>query len=563
MGHSIRHCYLFVTLVTLLSSLSFPLPAHAEALPAARTLDRDADPVIVTGAQMIGFAGAPLNQLFVYAFSGGQWRQIPWQFDEVRNGEYMAVDNGLLDTVDELVVMGQDCGDQAAPDNWIGDGGAAANRRYEITVVDPLKPGKMGWIYVYRSTTLAQAPTPDYVSFDYASSVFTTPAYILGFFPQYLGGNRLELNGSGVNVLDRSKFRLKPLGQSVITEEALEMDEPQPKILDGHVRAIAGYQGQAQGILTIAYRSSFYDRIRVDFSWSPVPFEWARASADFNQNVTGGVYYDANTPQGVPVDGSPDSIVTTPASLWQQISAASGTVIHTADASPMHGVGSTYYKDSATVDPADTGDKKSYGEMGLQVNNPIKYVALDVTHYILPPSQPNAGATYYGYFTQPLQSLAGAQWNPQMPTPTPTATGTPTALPTPTRTATATRTPTATATPQPALSVSPSLLSFLTASGLRPITQTITVANSGGGVLAWTASEQAAWLAISPSSGNLAAGASAAITVSVQPGAAGLFEADVTVAAGPGALNSPQKVRVVLSNTANLKRILLPVIVRS
>ena len=209
------------------------------------------------------------------------------------------------------------------------------------------------------------------------ASVFTTPVYKLGFFPQYLGGNRLELNGSGVNVLDRSKFRLKVPGQNPITEESLELDEPQPKILDGRVRAIAGYQELGQGILTIAYRSQFYDLVTVDFSWSPLPFEWARATADFNQNMMGGIYYDANTPSGVPVDGVPDAVATTPASLWQQISAATGTVMHAADVSPMQGTVSTYYKDSATVDPTDTGDKKSYGEMGVTVTNPIKYVYLE------------------------------------------------------------------------------------------------------------------------------------------------------------------------------------------
>ena len=193
----------------------------------------------------------------------------------------------MLDTADELVVMGEDCGDRAAPDNWIGDASARSYPRYEITVVDPLNTAKLGWIYVYRSTSLTETVTQDYVAFDYASSVFTTPVYKLGFFRQYLGGNRLELNGSGINVLDRSKFRLKVPGQDPITEEALELDEPQPKILDGRVRAIAGYQELGQGILTIAYRSQFYDLVTVDFSWSPLPFEWARATADFNQNIDG------------------------------------------------------------------------------------------------------------------------------------------------------------------------------------------------------------------------------------------------------------------------------------
>jgi hypothetical protein len=403
---------LSVALMVLALVFPFSVASSAGGPLVARTLDRDADPVIVTGAQMPDFAGAPLSQLFVYAFRAGHWQQIPWQFDEVKDGEYTAVDNGLLDTADELVVMGADCGDRAAPGNWIGDASAASNPRYEITVVDPLNTAKLGWVYVYRSTSLTETVTQDYVAFDYDTSVFTTPAYKLGFFKQYLGGNLLELIGSGVNVLDRSKFRLKVPGDDPYTEETLELADPQPKILDGRVRAIAGYQELGQGILTIAYRSQFYDRVTIDFSWSPLPFEWARATADFNQNIAGGIYYDANTPAGVLVDGQPDEVATTPASLWQQISSATGTVLHAADVSGMQGTVTTYYKDSATADPTDTGDQVSYGEMGVTVTNPIKYVSLKVTHYILPPNQPDVGAAYYAYFTHPLQSQANRQSSP-------------------------------------------------------------------------------------------------------------------------------------------------------
>jgi hypothetical protein len=394
---------LFAWFFAFLSSASAGGPLDA------RTLDRDADPAVVAGASMPEFAGAPLAQLFVYAYRGGQWQQTPWQFDEVVNGAYVASDNGVLDPADELVVMGADCGDRAAVTNWIGDAGARSHPRYEITVVDPLDAAKLGWIYVYRSAGLTETVTQDYVAYDYATSVFTTPIYKLGFFLEYLGGNRLELNGSGINVLDRSKFRLKVPDEDPFTEETLELDEPQPLILDGRVRAMAGYQELGQGILTIAYRSQFYDLVTLDFSWSPKPFEWARATADFNENMSGGAYYDANTPSGVPVDGVPDTVAATPASLWQQISAATGTVVHAADVSAMQGVESTYYKDSAAVDPTDTGDQKSYGEMGVVVTNPIQYVDLKVTHYILPPNQTNVGATYYTYFAHPLQTQAAEQ----------------------------------------------------------------------------------------------------------------------------------------------------------
>lgn len=399
---------LFVAVMAFVISFISPFSSRADGLLTARTLDRNADAVIVSGDSMPDFYGTSLGHLFIYAYRDNQWQQIPWQFDEVKDGEYIASDNNKLDAADELVVMGGDCGDQVTNNNWIDDEDARLNKRYEITVVDPLDTEKLGWIYVYCSTSLADTVTQDYVDFDYNSSVFTTPVYKLAFFLQYLGGYSLELNGSGVNVLDRSKFRLKAPEQDVFDEEFMEVEDPQPKILDGRVRAIAGYQEEGQGILTFGYRSAFYDLVTIDFSWAPRSFEWVRASADFNENIAGGTYYDANTPSGLLVDGQPDLLETSPASMWQQISSSTGTVIHTVDVAPMLGTTSTYYNDNDQVDPSDTGDKVSYGEMGLTVANPINYVYLAVTHYILPPNQPNVGADYYACFSHPLEYQANS-----------------------------------------------------------------------------------------------------------------------------------------------------------
>ncbi|MCO6449660.1 MAG: hypothetical protein J5I90_02615 [Caldilineales bacterium] len=74
--------------VMVMLALLFPVAAAAPVggPDTAKTLDRDADPVIVRGESLPGFLGLPLGQLFVYAWQEGQWSQIPWQFDEVKNG---------------------------------------------------------------------------------------------------------------------------------------------------------------------------------------------------------------------------------------------------------------------------------------------------------------------------------------------------------------------------------------------------------------------------------------------------------------------------------------------
>ena len=55
----------------------------------------------------------------------------------------------------------------------------------------------------------------------------------------------------------------------------------------------------------------------------------------------------------------------------------------------------------------------------MTIANPINYINVDLTHYILSPNQPNVGSTYYDYFTHPLQFQATEQSFSTQPTPTP------------------------------------------------------------------------------------------------------------------------------------------------
>lgn len=416
MRSKIQRMVLFAVGFLLIPALACFSPGFASA--NSSTLDRNADPVVITGAKFAKFLGKPLDQLFVYAYSNGRWQQIPWQFDETVDGAYVAADNLLLDKEDELVFMGMDTGDRAASYQWVDNASAAENPRYEVMVIDPLAPAKTAWVYVYHSTTLDRAKTADYVDYHTPTSTFTSAVYVLGFHPLYIAGNRLEMNGSGINVLDRSKWRFAAEGmESVWNEESIEgePDDPRPLILDGRVRAISGYQALGQGLMTIAYRSQFFDLFTLDLSWSPRDLAWLTASADFNEEIIGGIYYDANTPLGVTVDGQPDTLQTTPATQWQQISSSTGTVFHAIEASRMKGTHATYYKDDASFDSEDSGDGKSYGDMGITISQPIKGIFGSLTHYILPPNSPNVGSDYYDYFLNPLQSKLTLQQKSSRP----------------------------------------------------------------------------------------------------------------------------------------------------
>jgi len=90
----------------------------------------------------------------------------------------------------------------------------------------------------------------------------------------------------------------------------------------------------------------------------------------------------------------------------------------------------------------------------------------------------------------------------------------------------------------PRLSVSPASRTFnAQVGGANPATQTVTVRNSGGGTLNWSASESLAWLSIAPASGSRGAGASTAVTLTVDIAgmAEGTYEGDIDFTSTGGA----------------------------
>lgn len=101
------------------------------------------------------------------------------------------------------------------------------------------------------------------------------------------------------------------------------------------------------------------------------------------------------------------------------------------------------------------------------------------------------------------------------------------------------------ATPAPTIAVAPTGLQFAyTVGGTIPATQSIQVANSGGGTLNWVASTSASWLSVTPGSGT----APSTLSVIVSPTGlrAGTYTGSVQISAG-GASNSPVSVAVTLT----------------
>jgi hypothetical protein len=101
--------------------------------------------------------------------------------------------------------------------------------------------------------------------------------------------------------------------------------------------------------------------------------------------------------------------------------------------------------------------------------------------------------------------------------------------------------------PPPEISVTPGALTFAGQSGgSNPPAQTISVRNSGKGVLNYAISDDAGWLDVSPASGSSSGeNKSHAVTVNSSGLAEGNYSATIAVA-DPRATNSPQKVTVAL-----------------
>lgn len=108
----------------------------------------------------------------------------------------------------------------------------------------------------------------------------------------------------------------------------------------------------------------------------------------------------------------------------------------------------------------------------------------------------------------------------------------------------------ATSSTTPAIGFAPTSLSFSGATGgANPAAQTITVSNTGGGTLSWTASDNAAWLTVTPTSGTNSGTITASANLSGL--AAGTYTAAVTISATGAATRTVPVTLTVTSGTAS------------
>ena len=106
--------------------------------------------------------------------------------------------------------------------------------------------------------------------------------------------------------------------------------------------------------------------------------------------------------------------------------------------------------------------------------------------------------------------------------------------------------------PSPSLAVGTSLLAFQTSAGQDPAAQSVSISNSGGDTLSWTATTATAgggsWLSVSPASGT--GNGTLQVSVAAASLAAANYTGSITITAN-GAVNSPATVQVTLGVIAS------------
>ena len=236
----------------------------------------------------------------------------------------------------------------------------------------------------------------------------------------------LTLGSGDRDLLDRSKLRISGtvelLGSTIpFSRTEQHVTKVGAHAIDGPVRVMRvstnslyidiGPGFSIPGKVTLfAYRSLVVLPETFTILGYPVHMTHLRSSMDWNEQATGMAYYDANNSSDVTVDGSLDSITTSPVSRWGQFASVTGTVVSVSEIpSDLEGTQSTYYKDDSTIDTDDTGDQRSYGDTGIQVVDPNAgtHTLLGYT-YFLTGVTANVGATYVSYYDNPIQVDVGA-----------------------------------------------------------------------------------------------------------------------------------------------------------
>lgn len=270
----------------LLATLSLiALVARSEVSPGSdmRNLDRDIDPVEVSGEVLSPISGAAMETIRVYASSNSQLQPIAFQIDQrnsagdwvwttvpqqAKGPDAMQADEtsdlsatgagdptvddqdprgeSVFDANDVLVFMARDIGDRHA--KAVSEPGALL---LELEISDPQK-GTTGWVYIARHASDPPARSPQrYLTYHEAERRVVAPDYEFVYSTEH-SVMLADLRINDVSILEQSRIRGKVKAGLGPIATTMDFDE----------RAIDGYDaGYINGPVRVIKRS--IDHVKV------------------------------------------------------------------------------------------------------------------------------------------------------------------------------------------------------------------------------------------------------------------------------------------------------------
>jgi hypothetical protein len=382
--------------------------------PVRSTLQRLADPVVVTGGQMAGLAGTAPDRVVAFRASSKGWTQIPVQVDERLDttmagvyglprsqtfygssidvpvnvyadpGTFVGADpDAALDADDEVVFMARDAGgpagDLPAPAGTAGGG-------VEVRIDDPDDPDATGYVYLFGSDgSLDPGAGKQYVDYDFnllsgdykttykrtdgpnpEDSTVTGATYTAHTSDRWLMDSLTITQGSkpGVDLVDRMKYDIQLL---CLRNENTFNDEEGAFIVNrsGPVRALRSYAGANSGPNT-QNTHAFYDMAidsTVNLRVHSIPN--VAAHLDLGPEAIGMTLRDPAVPGGVTIDGVPETLPPTTPTWWTVSGPQGGLAFSATYDTDAADPASRWYEDDTT--PANrqcTGDGQAIGDTG-------------------------------------------------------------------------------------------------------------------------------------------------------------------------------------------------------
>lgn len=382
-------------------------------------------PVVLTGEQIVALKGLQPKEVVAFRYTT-QWEQIPVQVDERAEVDFVKIygnfdaapgtrgltykprsfktfvytdptthtgadDETTVDPNDEIVFMLRDAGGKA-PAPWKDPPNVAAGSGVEVTVTDPLAPGKPVYAYLFRASgNVDPSAGKSYVNYtfklqsgDYLktfktaagpnpeASTIATRCYTQAFTDRWITNAMAILppQGTGVNILDMQKYEFMP-GLNIRTVKTFSLGEGAfIANKSGPVRAIRSFIGANSGPLTQREYVFYEGREDITTFLRVHSIPGGLSFFDYGPDAKGMKYTNNNNPHGVIIDGVPDTVTAGPLN-WEMVQGKQGTLclVHWMKTDIPNATSTSYYLDEEkTTVPQPTGDTSAFGASGPWYN---------------------------------------------------------------------------------------------------------------------------------------------------------------------------------------------------